>query len=270
MKNQVSPFPQFQEAIKGLAYNIQLPKNFKVIVSGGSGSGKSTLCREILRRCHELMEDPPKEVFYYYQIYQKELFDGIKSDLNNIGIRANFIQGTPSDEELESVIESKVKPAVLILDDLQQQLTRGISNVFNVGSSHARISISKYVLILKNNRTNIFPLSVLMVQNLFDKNPHLRNCSLSATSIILTKSVRDQTQIFSLGRQLMPSKGSSLVKIFQESTREPFSHLMIDLRQTCPEYLRLRGNMFCKGGEPVSVYVLEDEMRRHLEKNKIY
>ena len=229
-----------------------MPSNFKAIISGSSGSGKTTLCREILKKSREIMADPPKEVFYFYQIYQKSLFNGIEEDLNAIGVSVKFMQGSPSDEELESVIVSKVKPAVVVLDDLQQQLGRGISNLFTVGSSHARISI------------------ILMVQNLFDKNPHLRTCSLSATSIWLTKSVRDQTQIFSLGRQLMPSRGSSLVKIFQEATREPFSYLMIDLRQTCPEYLRLRSNVISKAGEPVSVFILEEEMRKHLEKNKIY
>ena len=68
---------------------------------------------------------------------------------------------------------------------------------------------------------------VLMVQNLFTKSHHMRDVNLSANYIILHKNPRDATQIFSLGRQLRPSKGSDLIKIFQEATKEPYSHLQV-------------------------------------------
>lgn len=89
------------------------------------------------------MADPPRQVFYHYQIYQQPIFDEMRNTLESQGINIKFIQGVPGDEQIEDLVQSKIKPALIILDDLVQSLSRGITNLFQVGSRHARISISK-------------------------------------------------------------------------------------------------------------------------------
>lgn len=62
---------------------------------------------------------------------------------------------------------------------------------------------------------------------------------------------------------MLPSKGSNLVKIFQEATRKPFGYLQIDLSQSCPEFLRFRSSIF-PSEWPVQCWVLEDEMTNYI------
>lgn len=54
------------------------------------------------------------------------------------------------------------------------------------------------------------------------------------------RNFRDKSWISHLARQIMPECSNQIVRIFNEATEEPFSHILFDLRQSCPEVLRYR------------------------------
>lgn len=237
-----SPFTVFQKEVKDEPYDIRLVDQFKIIIAGGSSSGKSVLTKRIIDNADSLMKSPPKCIFIFYQLWQP-LYDQIRQDSS---IPVKFIQGAPGEEDIDNVIHHPVKPCLLVLDDMQGSINRSINSLFEVHSHHANISC------------------IMNVQNIFAKN--IRDCSLNTNYIFLTKSPRDQTQIFHLARQMQPSKGSNLVKIFQEATRKPFGYLQIDLSQGCPEFLRYRSNIF-PDEQPVKCWILEDEMTNYILRN---
>lgn len=193
------------------------------------------------------MIEPPKLIFYFYQLYQP-LFDDMKEIF---GDKIRFIQGAPSDRQIEDIIEQPIKPCAVVLDDMQQSLGRTIVNLFQAGSHHGRVSV------------------LLLVQCLFDRSsPHMRSLSSSATNYILTKSPRDQTQIHHLGRQIWPGRGGDFVKVFQEATKKAYSCLHIDFTQTCPDFLRMKSNLF-RDELPVKCWVLEHEMQKHISQSEL-
>ena len=80
-------------------------------------------------------------------------------------------------------------------------------------------------------------LSVIyIVQNLFHQSKDHRTISLNTSYIVLTKNVRDASQVIYLAKQIYPNS----VKYFQQATAETFSYLFINLTPTCPDETRLR------------------------------
>lgn len=63
---------------------------------------------------------------------------------------------------------------------------------------------------------------------------------------------------------MYPGRASELVRVFMESTKQPYSYLMIDYTQQCPGYLRLRSNIFPEE-QPMKCWVLEYEMQQAAE-----
>ena len=56
-----------------------------------------------------------------------------------------------------------------------------------------------------------------------------------------------------LGKQMFPGQSSLLTEAYKSATSEPYGYLLIDLKTTTPDHLRLRSNIF--PGELQSVYV---------------
>ena len=89
------------------------------------------------------MVEPPKSIFYFYQLYQP-MFDELKHSLD---IPVTFIQGTPDDEQIDSIIHDQRKPALLVLDDLGLALNRSIVNIFQV--SRGKTECASLIALLK-------------------------------------------------------------------------------------------------------------------------
>ena len=71
--------------------------------------------------------------------------------------------------------------------------------------------------------------------------------------MVIFKNVRDKTQIAILGKQMFPGQASLLTEAYKSAISEPYGYLLIDLKNTTPEHLRLRSNIF--PGELQSVYI---------------
>jgi len=194
---------------------------FTSIVSGPTGSGKTNFVMRLIDNVDTMIEPPPNKIVYYFGEYQP-LFDRYSG--------VDFRHGMPKAGEIE-----KLADALVVLDDMMSELDGRVANVFTRGSHHRNISV------------------VLMVQNFFDKNKHMRTISLNAQYIALFKNPRDNSQFTHLAKQLYPHNTRFALEAYIDATREPYGYLLLDLRSEQDEDLRLRTRIF--PGERQIVYV---------------
>ena len=167
-------------------FDLRLKTPFAMLLCGPSSSGKTSLLVKLLLAKKDLITNPPEKIRLYYSIWQ-DSYDNLKSR----GIISEFFEGVPSGEDLEEFQKSS-KNSLVIFDDLAEQLTPVISNLFIAGSHHYNTSV------------------ILISQNLFQKNPIWRICSLNSTYLVLLKNPRDPSQIGVLSRQSFPGQKNFL------------------------------------------------------------
>ena len=85
---------------------------------------------------------------------------------------------------------------------------------------------------------------IYIVQNLFHQSKDHRTISLNARYIVLTKNVRDVSQVIHLAKQIYPHNDKFFQQAYQMAIAEPFSYLFIDLTPTCQDETRLRSGVF--------------------------
>ena len=55
---------------------------------------------------------------------------------------------------------------------------------------------------------------------------------------------------------MYPKQGNFLIDAFRDATSRPHGYLFINLRQECPENLRIRGNIL---SDEIDVYINNEE-----------
>ena len=203
-----------------------LVPSFSMIVSGPSKAGKTVFVTKLVKHVAEMMEQPPAKILWCYSEIQpgyEELWA-----LPNV----QLIEGIPDMEELKA---DKNHPKLLIFDDMMASFEKNPSLVtlFIRGCHHWNLSC------------------IHIVQNLYFGG--LRTARINTNYLVLFKNPADKSQINNLGRQVFPGKSKYFIDAFDSATLEPYSYLLMDLSQTCPETLRLRSNIF--PGEHTGVYV---------------
>ncbi|GFV02182.1 uncharacterized protein TNCV_3516371 [Trichonephila clavipes] len=158
-----------------------------MIINGPSQSGKTHLARRIISE--QVYELPIKKVLWCYKIFQPWFYTE-KS--------IKFVSGLPRADE---------KFDLLILDDLMNNLTSEISQMFTVESHHKNFSV------------------ILITQNLFPRVKVARDISLNAHYIILFRNNRDQSQIACFGRQVFPDRSKFFMDAYKKATAEKISVL---------------------------------------------
>jgi hypothetical protein len=116
---------------------------------------------------------------------------------------------------------------LLIIDDLMAETDGRVTNIFTKGSHHKNASV------------------VYISQNLYNKGKENRTINLNTHYLVLFKNPRDMMQISHLGRQMFPDR----VKYFRDAFTDATSHrsygyLLVDLKTTTPDELRLRTDIF--------------------------
>lgn len=61
--------------------------------------------------------------------------------------------------------------------------------------------------------------------------------------MVLFNNPVDKQQILTLSRQMYPENPQHLLRHFKEATSKPYGYLLIDLKLTTPENLRMRTNI---------------------------
>ena len=206
---------------------MKLLHPFTCIVSGPSGCGKSSLVKAILR--HDVIKPLPDNIVWLYAEDQP-LYKSMKN--------VEFIQGIPDD--LETRFQRRYNN-ILILDDLMTQChsDERLTRLFSVGSHHKNLSI------------------IFIIHNLFHYGKEMRTVSLNSHYIILFKNPRDRLQISTLARQMYPGQSQFLIEAFQDATKEAYGYLVIDLKPTTADKLRIRTGILPSDRQ--LVYVHKDE-----------
>ncbi|GFS63427.1 uncharacterized protein TNCV_2239701 [Trichonephila clavipes] len=123
------------------------------------------------------------------------------------------IEGLPSEVEENCDL--------IVLDDMMNDVTSEISQMFTMGSHHKKYSI------------------ILITQYLFPRAKSMRDISLNAHYIILFRNNRDVSQAACFGRQAFPGCGKFFMDSYKKATEEPFSYLLVDVHPRSPEVQRL-------------------------------
>ena len=193
---------------------------YTAIVSGPTGSGKTQFVKRLITRGDSTVNDPPEKILWLYGEYQSA-YDDMRKSIDNI----RFIEGFPSD--MDALIDPKVRNLVVI-DDLMTELSGDtrVTNLFTKGSHHRNMSV------------------IFIVQNLFLASKQFRTISLNAHYMVLFKNPRDNSQIVHLAKQIFPGRVKFVQESFIDATAKQYGYLLVDLRATTPEDLRLRTDIF--------------------------
>lgn len=219
-----------------MPFDIRFKTSFNCIVCGPSGSGKTTWVRNLLRLKNHLFTVPPSKTFLFYHmpqlIYTEMKAEGLLDEMFNV--RDVF----PTLETLQSLVHPlKDKGGcAVIFDDLVTTLTPDFERIFLNLSHHENVSV------------------ILMSQNMFYNDKIFRNLSLNSHYFVLMKNGRDQQQVSILARQICPNNPKYILESYSDSTRFPYSYLILDFQSDTPPTIKLRSHIFpheC----PVKVYL---------------
>ena len=207
---------------------MKLQHPFTCIVSGPSGCGKSSLVKDIIIK--GAVEPTPNNILWLYAEDQPLYHSGLK--------HVSFKQGIPDD--IETIFQAS-KRNLLVLDDLMTQAhsDQRLTRLFSVGSHHRNLSI------------------IFIIHNLFHYGKEMRTLSLNSHYIILFKNPRDKLQISTLARQMYPGNSQFLMESFYDATKEAHGYLLIDLKPTTEDQLRIRTGIL--PSDKVVVYVQKEQ-----------
>lgn len=198
---------------------MQFLHPFTGIISGPTGCGKSKWCIELITNVTTMISPPISNIVYSYSEWQDD-FATLKS--------VKFVEGI--------VPMSYCKDnTLLIIDDQMNDVGKHIADIFTKGSHHRNISV------------------IFIVQNLFHQNKYMRTITLNAHYIVLFKSPRDKSSVNVLASQMYPGNVLFFKQVYADATKNPYSYLLIDLKQNTPDCLRLRTDIF--PGDQTHVYV---------------
>jgi hypothetical protein len=205
---------------------------FTANVSGPTCSGKTYFVKMLLQHCKTKISPPPERIMWLYKRWQP-LYDVIKT---NVYPPVEFIQGIPLDLEQDSFIHPGTRNLV-ILDDLMSTAAKDsrINELFTEGSHHRNLSV------------------IAINQNMYyNKDPtQRRNCHY----LVLFNNPVDRQQVMTLARQMYPENPQYVLRHFKEATSKPYGYLLIDLKPTTPEHLRMRRDILLPLKSNKTVYI---------------
>jgi hypothetical protein len=189
------------------------------MVVGPTQCGKTQFVIKMIESANTISPQPERIVWCF----------GSYQDAFRNMVDVEFIEGMPDCDLLDG------RRTLLIIDDLMCETDGRITKLFTKGSHHKNASV------------------VYISQNLFNKNKENRNISLNTHYLVLFKNPRDSSQVNHLGRQIFPDAVKYFKEAFVDSTSRPYGYLLIDLKPTTPDKLRLRTDIF--PNEQTIVYV---------------
>lgn len=216
-------------------YDATLSSHTCYILAGPSQSGKTQWMLRLLQHRAEMFGDSggggggggvPRRLVWCYGVKNEAQESALRTAWESGGAGGSivFVLGFPSDEEFFHPHD------MVVVDDLQSEVSGNalFTSLFTRLAHH-------------------LPLCCFyLCQNLFHRSDgESRSRSLSAGFICLMRNVRDKTSVAALARQMFPGKPRLLQDIYTAATaKEPYTYLLIDLRQETPHELRFRSRIF--------------------------
>lgn len=218
----------------GETYNLRFSKYATHMLVGPPGSGKSFRMCNIIRMRADLIEegDKVKNVVFCYEAWQKE-YDKLKSE----GLVTNWYKGCPSVEEFISLVDpfKDRGGSIVVCDDVQSSIGADLDQIVRVVARHFQV--------------NFF----LLLQSLFPPAKFARQISLSVKYAHIHKNPRENAQVLTFCRQLLPQSYRWIVGAYHEATKSAYGCFLVDIRQECEPSLRFRSH-YLPNEWPMRVY----------------
>jgi len=129
----------------------------------------------------------------------------------------------------------RLTDALVVYDDLMDEADERLTRIFTRGLQQRNVSV------------------IFMVQNVFNKNRHMRTISLNVQYIVLFKNPCDSSQFIHLAKQLYSHNSRFAHETYVDAMKRPYSYILFDLRSDQDDDLCLRRNIF--PGKHQIVYV---------------
>ena len=184
-------------------YDRTWKKNFKVFVAGPSSCGKTIFSCDTIQNWPLISRQAFHAIIYCWNKWQPKYED----------MRQLVTHWVKDDESMISKIKSiaRGQPVLIIFDDaIKSESLPEIANLFMIGGRHSNMSM------------------MFLTQRMFDSDKSFMQISRNSDYFVVFKNPRDASEIGRLAQQLTPGK-RSLLGIYEEATRDPFSYLFIDL-----------------------------------------
>ena len=204
-------------------FDPRLMHPFTCMISGPTQSGKTQFVFRMIRERVNFITPPPERIVWCFGCYQETFRD--------LSDQIEFVEGMPGPDLLD-----KDRRTLIIIDDLMCETNSSVTSLFTKDSHHKNASV------------------VYISQNLFNNGKENRNISLNTHYLILFKNPRDAAQISHLAKQIFPGRVKYLTEAFADATSQPYGYLLVDLKTTTPDELRLRTEIFPDENMYVYIY----------------
>lgn len=196
-----------------------------VILSGRSGAGKSFLMKQILENRENLCKTLPDRIIWCYSVDQPDFFKTLPPEVElHYGLPDFDSLGIEKKPSRKSKNRKKYS-TFLVLDDFQENIDLEMSRLFTAYSHKRNLTI------------------FLLLQNFFDKNQYVRNCSVNTHILIIFPNYRDMSQFNHIAGQISPRNRDDLIQVYDEVAKTPYNYLLIDTTILCPKELRWRSDI---------------------------
>lgn len=215
---------------------LDIPIN--IYISGSSQSGKTTFVIKLINDIKYIFKSNIYEILY--------CTNNGHTIQNILPKNVKIYKGVPA----ASYFQDK-KPRLVIFDDMLLEIDKNLVNFFLKYTHHLNFGI------------------IFLSQNLFSQVKGNRDITLNCQIIIVFKNPRATNQISHLAKQIYNKNVKFIQEIYEDATRKPYGYLFCDLRQTTPDYLRFRTNIFENDVPKNIIYVPNDMELTENEINNI-
>jgi hypothetical protein len=196
---------------------VPFPASSPIMIAGPTGCGKTYWIHKLLHS--NMFTEIPKSITYCYGVYQ-DFFETF--NVPNL----EFIEGLPSLEKVKSLKDGNFH--IVILDDLMEYIVDSVEvqNLFTKYCHHYNITC------------------IYITQNMFAKGNCARNINLNTHIIVLFTNNRDKSQVYNIGKQVLPYQNKAFMEIYLDATKNPYDYLVIDCDPKSLRELQFRTKIF--------------------------
>ncbi len=215
--------------------HLGLPAHSLII--GASLSGKTTLLIQMLKEAPRLFTPVPKLVMFYYDQYQEQ-YGQAQEHLAQAGIQMELHRGSDvSLQELEDYVP-KNEQTLLIIDDATQTSSTS-KNLADIAMNGRHLGISL----------------VLCWHTLFPGSQVARTINQNMHYFFFLPCPRAKGQMEAFGRQAGMGKRLLAAYDLCLNQEHPCRYLLVDMKPSTPDLLRLRSRILPSDGFYQYVYI---------------